>query len=147
MKSQQVSSFSILFISCCFLSIPAIMLALKIFKRKNTGNTFFNQIFGVLFLAAGTGYCLLFLAAMNSSRSDVVPLSVRLFIRSTVKLFSFMSNEPMELKNHTNCMKPTYQPLTLFPITFPIFILYSKILEQFSMILKVLIWTKAWFSY
>ena len=56
MESHQVNRFTVLFICCCFLSVPSIVLAVKIFQNKNTKNTFFNQIVGVMFLTAGTYY-------------------------------------------------------------------------------------------
>ena len=53
MNSHHMASFSVLFMCCCFLSVPSIMVAVKIYKRKNTRKNFFNQVVGVMLLLTG----------------------------------------------------------------------------------------------
>ena len=52
MNNHHMATFSVLFMCCCFFSVPSIMVAVKIYKRKNTRN-FFNQVVGVMLLLTG----------------------------------------------------------------------------------------------
>ena len=62
---------------------------------------------------------------MSSIKSDVVTSSIYTFVPSSfcpsvrlLPIFSFLANEPLELKNHTNCMQPNLlDPPPIFTYT------------------------------